>query len=209
LPRPQHWRLLDHDAGLVSAAVNELQTIPGVTAEAVIADLSALPEEALGRADIVTAAALLDLVSAAWLDELIASAVHYRLGMLFALTYTGDIRWQPRLDDDGCVREAFNAHQRGDKGFGAALGPDGAAAAAATAARYGCRVVRRPSPWRLGPRDSALQTQLLDGYKTAATEQVPERADAVADWAVARQARIRRGESRLWVGHEDVLALPP
>lgn len=209
LPGPQHWVLVDHDAALLTEAVEAIQLLPGVTAEAAVADLGELADDRLDGADLVTASALLDLVSARWLEWLIETLAYRGAALLFALSYDGTMDWEPALDADGMVREAFNAHQRSDKGMGRALGPEGAGTAAITAARHGYRVERRGSPWRLGPADAALQVELLNGYRAAAMDQIPQRAAAISDWAAAREERIQRGVSRLWVGHEDVLGLPP
>src|SRR5512145_1693945 len=83
-------------------------------------DLEALPLD--GR-DLVTAAALLDLVSASWLARLATRCAAVRADVLFALTYDGRIEWSPAIDGDARMCELVNLHQRTDKGFGPALGP--------------------------------------------------------------------------------------
>ena len=73
----------------------------------------------------ITASALLDLTSAAWLDRLAERCG--RAPLLMALSFDGRLSWQPALAEDDLVRDRFLAHQRTDKGFGPALGPDAAA----------------------------------------------------------------------------------
>ncbi len=109
--------------------------------------------------------------------------------------------WERPLPGDAAVIAAFNAHQRGDKGLGPALGPAATAATAAAFRREGFRVETAPSDWRLGPAASALAAELVAGVAAAA-----EAAGTPAsDWAQARRA----AGGGCTVGHRDLLALPP
>lgn len=210
LPGPQHWRALDHDAALMGTA----GTLPaaadgsGVTVTREVADLAWALPGALRDADLVTASALLDLVGAAWVEALAAACAARALPALLALSYDGRIEWSDPLPGDDALRLAVNAHQRGDKGLGAALGPTAAAAAAAAFRRHGHRVRMADSAWRLGPGDAALQHTLVDGWAAAAAQAQPAAAARFRAWAAARRARIGRDRSRLLVGHRDLLALP-
>src|SRR5262249_39101059 len=78
----------------------------------------AIPEGAL-----VTASALLDLVSEDWLTQLIKRCAQSASPVWFALTYDGRMHCDPQEPEDELVRSLFNEHQRTDKGFGPALGP--------------------------------------------------------------------------------------
>ena len=84
----------------------------------------------------VTAAALLDLTSAAWLDGLAARL--RQVPVLIALSFDGRLSWRPGAAEDGQVRARFLAHQRRDKGFGPALGPAAAAHLADLLRARGC-----------------------------------------------------------------------
>jgi hypothetical protein len=152
----------------------------------------------------VTASALLDLTSAAWLDLL--AKLCRRAPVLMALSFDGRLSWRPALDHDDMVRDRFLAHQRTDKGFGPALGPDAPLHLAARLEGMGHKVAIEPSDWQLGPADRALLEALLAGVVAAAGE---IRQDArLADWAAQRHMQIVRGELGLTVGHLDLLALP-
>lgn len=211
LPGPQHWRALDHDAALIAAAGTPPAAADGsgVTVAGEVADLAGALPGACRDADLVTASALLDLVGAAWVEALAAACAARALPALLALSYDGRIEWSDPLPGDDALRRAVNAHQRGDKGLGAALGPTAAATAAAAFHRLGHRVRMADSAWRLGPGDSALQHALIDGWVAAAAQARPAMAARFRAWAVARRTRIDRGRSRLLVGHRDLLALPP
>jgi len=154
--------------------------------------------ENLGLAcDGVTASALLDLVSAAWLDALVAKVAAAGIPALFALTVDGRADWTPAREDDGAVMDAFWRDMARDKGFGPALGPS-AVAYAETAFRHAGYVVETASSdWHLsaGP----LLTAVVDGISSVVG------ADA---WAAARRAQEGNETLALTLGHTDLLALP-
>jgi SAM-dependent methyltransferase len=187
------WRLLDRDAGLLRVAAARVRG-----AEVVAADLARLDRLPLEGVRLVTASALFDLVSQAWVEALAARLAAAGLGLYAALSYDGRLAWQPALAADEPARAAFNRHQRTDKGFGPALGSDAAAALAEAFRAYGYAVRTAPSDWRIGP--GALQAALADGVAGAAGC-----AEAAA-WGQARRAAS--GSGSCTVGHIDVLALP-
>ncbi len=206
----QDWTLVEHDPALIAAGTPALAGLPAdVTAAYAGLDLardlaSAIP----AGTDLVTMAAFLDLVSAAWLDELVALVLERRAALHVVLTCDGGLRWRPGDIFDAEVKRLFEAHQRTDKGFGPALGP---AAAAALEARLptdrGERHVAA-SDWRLGYADRAIQTALLKGYAGAAAVIAPDQAAEIADWQSQRVRHIEAGRSEHRVGHQDVLWLP-
>ncbi|SEK39755.1 Methyltransferase domain-containing protein [Roseovarius nanhaiticus] len=164
LPRSTLWRLVDNDPDLLDRAAKAARD-GGARAETHacnLADLDSLPLEGV---TLVTASALLDLMPEAWLRAFAA-----RLGVPFyaALSYDGRMEWQPEEARDAPVTEAFNRHQRGDKGIGPALGPDAAPTAAAVFAEAGFDVIRARSDWQLGPEQAPLQAELVRGIAAAA-----------------------------------------
>ena len=139
LPSGQRWTLVDHDPRHVDR-LQRLEVPPEVDAVAAVSrDLAADGLAVVEGADLVTASALLDLVSESWLEELVNRCVDTACGAYFALTVDGRVQWMTesaagwRVDgdpDDGFVWSVFNRHQRIDKGFGPALGPTAAVSAA-------------------------------------------------------------------------------
>jgi SAM-dependent methyltransferase len=175
------WRLTDNDPALLAEAAGR------TGAHTLCLDLAATPEIALDGADIVTASALFDLASAAWIDRL-AGALAPGAAMLAALSYDGIETWDPADPAEAEGLAAFHAHQVGDKGFGPSLGPGGAAYLAQALARGGREVRRAPSPWRLSrSRDGALIEALADGAAGAAA-QAAHAAGAAAQAAHAADA---------------------
>ena len=198
---PQDWLLVDHDPALLAVAGGGVRTLTLDLARS----LDALHFEEF---DLVTASALLDLVSAPWLERLAARCAAARVGVLFALTYGGFIEWSPSDPADERVRSLVNRHQRTDKGFGPALGPAAAAAAAERFSKVGYEVRTERSDWQLGSSDTALQLALIADWTRAAAEVAPDEKASLQDWAGRRRAFLAIGRSRLRVGHVDIAGWP-
>lgn len=188
------WTLVDHDAALLDEA---LRRNPGATIRQ--ADLSDDLETVLAAdVDAITASALFDLVSPDWIDRFAGAA---RAPVIYAaLSYDGTEAWSPDHPADEAVMRAFDAHQRGDKGFGLAAGPMGAALLARALEGRGYAVTLAPSPWRLNrAADAALMDALASGIAQAASE---AGCDVAEEW---RQAR--KSAARCTIGHLDLLAV--
>jgi SAM-dependent methyltransferase len=200
----QDWLAVDRDPRLLA----DLATRPlsgGMRVRTLALDLATcLDELPLDDCDLVTASALLDLVSADWVQRLVVRCASTGARVLFALTYDGRIEWSPEESGDTRVRELVNHHQRSDKGFGPAMGTSAVAETAERLSRVGYAVEHARSDWLLGPESAALQSALADGWLAAALELVPGERDALEDWARRRRARIAAGASRLRVGHVDL-----
>jgi hypothetical protein len=222
----QRWRLVDDDAALLAAALATTRAwaaARGATADTrggtltlrgggldceVICerrDLRDLAALQLPDTGLVTAAALLDLVSAEWLERLAARCRAARAAVCFALTYDGRTTCDPAEPEDGTALALFNRHQLGDKGFGPALGPKAADGAAAAFARHGYAVRTAASDWRFAPADAAIQQALLDGWLGAAAEIAPERRGELESWHARRRAHVAAARSTLTVGHSDLV----
>ncbi len=202
---PQDWLLVDNDETLLERA-RASALVPVSTR---VEDLSRLGDagDLFAGRHLVTASALLDLVSGEWLVQLLSICRDAGAAVLFALSYDGRIECEPRDPFDDRVLELVNQHQRGDKGFGPALGPQSAATAAAILGELGYAVWRSRSDWTLAPDSGDLQSLLIAGWAEAATEMAPPAAEAVAAWQARRLAYVRSGSSHLLVGHEDVAGL--
>jgi hypothetical protein len=165
----QEWLLADHEADLLAVVPSRLTSADGRTCSIATrcTDLSRLADEDLFRnRQLVTASALLDLVSESWIQRLAQHCRRSRATALFALTYDGRIECDPLDAGDETIRELVNRHQRSDKGFGAALGPSAPASAERAFADAGYAVRRAPSDWVLTPDMSELQRQLIDGWRS-------------------------------------------
>lgn len=193
------WRLVDHDAALLREAGRR------TAAETVLCDLSR-DEPPIAGASLVTASALLDLVSESWIERLADALKAGRSPFYAALTYDGRLSFDPMHPGDQAMIAALNADQRTDKGFGPALGPDGAGALGAALRSRGFEVRIEVSPWRLGPGDAELVAALLAGIAGVAAGPGGVIKAEVEDWLAFRQSRAADG--RCLVGHVDLLAAP-
>jgi len=203
--RPQAWLLVDQDPDLLSRA-RQVGSATVTTRVADLIDGRQMPA-ILERRDLITASALLDLVSRAWLEQMIAACQRSRATVLFALTYDGRMECSPEDPGDAAVRALVNLHQQTDKGFGAALGPDAAGCAAELLEAAGYRVLRESSDWQLQPDEAELQRQLIQGWADAAAELSAGDTESIFDWRDRRLAHITANRSRLVVGHQDVAGL--
>ncbi len=218
----QRWRLVDHDPVLLerARATRGLASADGETVQVQtqLTDLADRPLADLGPADLVTATALFDLVSADWIKALADHLAATRAAGLFSLTVDGR-RWfsdpeGQRLDDelDREMETLFNAHQRRAKGLGQALGPDAAQRLPELLEAAGLRVWSERADWQLAAgtaRTRRLGASLLDDWASAAIEQTDGSPDRIRSWQRERQQALERGDLGLGVGHIDVLALPP
>jgi hypothetical protein len=193
LHAPQHWIVHDRDDDLLALAA-----APGV--EPRLSDVTQLTRDDLAGASLVTASALLDLLTTDELERMLAACSGQPA--LLALTVTGRVALTPPDPLDARIQAAFNAHQR----RGGRLGPHAARAAACALRATGAEVLVRGSPWRLGPAHAGLIAEWLNGWVAAAREQEPDlHAD---EYRERRLGQAAAGELAVTVDHADVLALP-
>ncbi len=231
LPGPQHWILHDRDADLLTLAggamVRSAADGAPVTVETRLGDISRLTAADLRGAALVTASALLDLLTGKEVGRIAAACVGAHCPVLLTLSVDGRVELTPGDPLDARVAEAFNAHQRRTVGRRRLLGPDAIDAAVAAFGRLGAEVLVRSSPWRLGTagpagpagdagpaggaagdRAARDQTELIlewfTGWVDAACEQRPALTAEAADYAVRRKEEAATGRLGVLVGHVDL-----
>lgn len=221
LPVRQHWTLVDADSRLLSVARRKLaewadaaqeqgeelvlrKDDKTLTVDFRQADLNTELEWVLGwQPDLVTAAALFDLASARWLERFAASLVSMRLPLYTVLTYDGRENWDPAHPDDQRMLAAFHHHQRSDKGFGTAAGPDATEALAQAFRKAGTAVTVGESPWQLEAARPDLIRELAAGIAAAVGETRHVSPETIASWLEAKQSAIS-----VRIGHQDLWARP-
>ena len=203
----QHWTLVDHDRGLLDAAL-AIGAPDGVIVDTLEFDLrKALPDLDV---DLVSTQALLDLVSASWLSDFGRWLAKAQLPVLAALTVDGRVDWGPVDPFDAVVQRCFRAHQLTDRGFGPSRGPQAAGALAVGLSQAGYKVSLARADWEIGPDAPQMLTEMLQGMAQAATEAAAgvTTAQEIAQWVHRRTLGIAAGEVSLRVGHLDLLGLP-
>lgn len=157
---------------------------------------------------LVTASALLDLVSRSWLEDLVARVAAAEASVLWALSYDGSVTIDPPHEHDEKVISLVNRHQLSDKGFGPALGPDAWLVARSLLEHAGLSVRVVQSRWQCGRDDRALLKLLIEGWAEAAIETSPDDAQLVKRWSQQRLSKTAKGELQVSVGHRDIAAWP-
>lgn len=222
LPIRQHWIMYDRDPDLLGHAARRLVRRTGdgppVTAEVRQADITRLTADDLrsgiagptgnrdGTAVLVTASALLDLLTAAEVERLVAACVAAGCPALLTLSVVGRVDLTPADPLDARVAAAFNAHQRRTVAGRRLLGPDATAATVAAFTRRGVATVVHPSPWRLGADAGDLVAEWFLGWVDAACEQSPELSGPMRGYTRRRLAELADGRFEVVVHHDDLLA---
>jgi hypothetical protein len=228
LPGRQQWLVVDRDAQLLDELLATLKTwaeARGCSTRTVgraislrgercecdvetrVMDLDQLDADLFAGRNLVTASALLDLVSESWLKLLASHCREVGATALFTLTYDGRSSCDPVEPEDDMVRALMNVHQKTDKGLGGpAEGPDAWAVAEQAFKDAGYRVECAASDWSIAPSEQAFQRMLIEGWASAAREIAPRRADTIADWLRRRHAHLAAGRSRIVVNHVDMVA---
>lgn len=213
----QHWTLVDYDEALLAAAratlkswAHEVRSEQSDSMRVLyaglqldirfqVADLSRDLESVLsGSVDLVTAAALFDLVSRDWVDrfcEVLAAPVYA------VLSFDGQMTWSPEHALDRAVSDAFSAHQGIDKGFGAALGPESGTYLSQALQDQGFDVVLDKSPWQINDLPSDFHDMLIDGIALAVSEVGVFSSAQLDSWLAAT-----RLAHRCVIGHDDLYA---
>jgi hypothetical protein len=223
LPARQHWILFDHDPALLTAALETVarwadssraiatgleasKSGKSLLIEFRQTDLAAEPA-AWGKAspDLVTAAALFDLVSEPWIERFVAALARARLPLYTALNHDGVAEWAPPHPSDRQMTTAFERHFGRDKSFGPSAGSRASKLMTGKLASAGYGIERGRSDWWLGPADSKLIAMLAESWAEAIGETSEVPAAAIAEWCASRKAT---GVSCI-VRHEDFLASPP
>jgi trans-aconitate methyltransferase len=212
LPGPQHWILHDRDADLLDVAVANPPAAAAdgaaVLVEARHSDIIRLDPGDLAGATLITASALLDMLTEHELAELVRACAGPGCPILLTLSVIGRVELTPADPLDRRVAAAFDSHQRRETDRGRLLGPDAVARAIDQFGRTGAEVLVRSSPWRLAASQADLAAEWLAGWVGAAREQQPELAAELSGYERRRLAEATAGRLSVSVDHADVLVLP-
>jgi hypothetical protein len=212
LAGPQHWVLHDQDLDLLSVAAADVPCPAADGSEVVIetrvSDVTQLCSGDFAGAALVTASALLDLLTREELTRLADACAGAGCPVLLALSVNGRVQLLPADPLDSRIAAAFDAHQRRMTRRGRLLGPDAWATAVEAFRQRGARVAVRPSPWHLGRTESSLAGAWLAGWVDAACEQEPDLVPASDPYRRRRLREAAAGFLSVSVDHTDLLVLP-
>jgi hypothetical protein len=212
LPGPQHWVVHDRDVELLAPAAAD---VPGsaadggaVSVETKQSDITRLQPGDLADATLITASALLDMLTEEQLARMVDACAAAGCPILLAMSVVGRVGLTPTDPLDRLMAAAFDAHQRRPTERGRLLGPDAAAVAVEQFAGLGAEVLVRSSPWRLGRSQADLAAVWFTGWVGAACEQQPELTAEAEAYARRRLAQAAAGQLEVTVDHADLLVLP-
>ena len=208
----QRWVLQDRDPELLDFAwTNAADTSANgapVTVETQQGDLTHLTAADLIGTSLVTASALLDLLTLGEVERLAAACMGAGVPALLTLSVVGRVEFTPTDPLDAALSAAFNDHLHHGVDGRVLLGPDAAEVTAGAFARHGATVRVRHSPWRLGPDHGPLIAEWLHGWVPAAVARRPGLATHADTFLRRRLAAAANGELEVVVHHTDLLALP-
>lgn len=200
--KPAHFRLFDNDERLL----DEARRLHGDAVELIQGDLNDIEALPLADVGLATASALFDLCSERFIRRFVAHISQTGASLYAALNYDGGMRWSKPHPLDKAIEANFNAHQLGDKGFGASLGPAAWKTLADCLKESGYTVMTAESPWVMTIGDRDLQFLFLDGVVRAVYEYGHLDESEIRDWAGFRGKMVDRDDSLCQVGHQDILA---
>jgi hypothetical protein len=207
----QHWIAHDRDADLLAVAGDA----PGLSADGSAvrvetrrSDITRLTARDFASATLITASALLDMLTEDELRRIVMGCSSAGCPVLLTLTVVGRVALSPAEPLDGRIAAAFNAHQRRVSERGRLLGPHAATFAVEQFRRLGAAVLVRDSPWRLDASHRDLLEAWFTGWVRAGCEQQSELAVESEGYMPRRLAQARTGALAVTVGHTDLLALP-
>ena len=219
LPDQQQWTLVDHAAENLSAALQALAvwadetSVKGtvlivrrgrkrITVQTRVYDFAQNPACWPEGTELVTASALFDLASAAWIEKCVSALAATHLPLLASLTFDGKIQSTPSHPLDERVIEQFCLHQTGDKGFGPAAGPQAASSLERALKKCGYATTVGESPWILTRAQDELLKATAGGIAGAVAELGAVDASDLAAWLNHQRLQSQR----LVIGHRDVFA---
>jgi hypothetical protein len=212
LPGPQTWVLHDWNAELTerAIAVESPRDRDGgvISVRAQTGNLARLRPADLAGASLVTASALLDVLTSREVHAIVNACVRAQRPTLFSLSVTGEVRLTPRNELDAGLERAFNAHQLRDSDGRQQLGRYGAAIARGLFTQAGWNLRPSTTVWRLDQRRPLLLREWFEGWVDAAIEQEPALRSQADHYRGLRMSQIERGELAAEVRHLDLLAWP-
>lgn len=212
LPGPQEWVLHDWNANLVERAVDGVRPCDRgnqpVAVSSRVVELAQLTAADLEGASLVTASALLDVLTARELQAIVQACAGISSPVILDLSVTGRVDLTPHDPRDAAFERSFNSHQQRVVDGRRLLGPDGASLARSLFQVAGWRVKEAATTWRLTDDEPRLLSEWFDGWVDAAVEQTPALSDESVEYRELRGSQLAGGALTAVIHHVDLLAWP-
>lgn len=212
LPGPQTWILHDWSANLTEQAMNHVRPTDRDNAEISVfgrtGNLADLCPNDLAGASLITASALLDVLTLEELHTIVGGCVAARAPVLFSLSVTGSVQLDPWDERDSAFEGAFNAHQVRYANGRRQAGRHAPPIARDLFAAAGWQVRQSSTLWRMDHQQSDLLSEWFSGWVDAAVEQQPQLQGEADRYRRSRRAQLELGELNARVEHMDFLAWP-
>jgi hypothetical protein len=212
LPGPQTWVLHDWNASLTQGAFDGAPPRDRdggpVSIRSRVGELERLDGAHLENASLVTASALLDVLTAQEAHAIVDACVQAGAPVLLSLSVTGEVELRPGDVRDKLVERAFNDHQRREVHGRRLLGRYAAPIVLGLFGRAGWNTRKALTSWRLDDGEPRLLDEWFEGWVDAAEEQSPELRETGAGYRELRRSQLERGELSAVVYHLDLLAWP-
>jgi hypothetical protein len=212
LPSPQTWVLHDWNASLTERALagappRDLFEAP-VSIRSHVGELERLDGSDLRGASLVTASALLDVLTAREAQAIVDACVEVGAATLFCLSVTGEVELRPWDARDKLFEEAFNCHQRREVHGRRLLGRYGGPLVRGLFDHAGWKVRTVRTCWRLDDHEPRLLGEWFTGWVDAAEEHRAALCDECVGYRELRGGQLDRGDLSAVVYHLDLLAWP-
>ena len=212
LPGPQTWFLHDWNADLTEQAIHHQRPSDRDNVQISVfgrtGNLAHLSAEDVAGGSLVTASALLDVLTSEEIHTIVGACLAAHTPALLSLNVTGGVQLNPRDERDTAFENAFNAHQARLANGRRQLGRYAPSLARRLFVEAGWQVRQSTTLWRLNHRQPGLLGEWFSGWVDAAVEQEPQLRDEADRYRQDRLAQIELGDFSASVDHVDLLAWP-
>ena len=156
---------------------------------------------------VISYSAALDIMSKLSIDVALKRIKKNNI-LYFSLCFNGQVRWTPTNTFDKYILKFFNNHQRSDKGFGEALGYKSIDFVRKKAHKLKLDISVKDSPWIVknkSDKDKVFMKRYLLDIKKSLFHMEGIDKDILRKWYQDKKSDIDNKNTKLYVGHNDIL----
>jgi hypothetical protein len=161
----------------------------------------------LAEVDLVTAAAVFDLLSLNMLEEFLKLLLDAKVALLATINYTG-MRFKPEQVGDIYYADLYSKHMKREQAFGVSLGPDCSRGMMNFYHRKNIDAVCGPSNWKVSPADLNMNNFLFEYMENAIPEMLKgdQEVEPFNLWIDKKKELLENGQLTTEVLHFDIFA---